>query len=189
MRSSQVIVPLVVAPLVGAAVLGRVLPHAPNLALLGAVAFITGRYLPRHAHLITLGTAIGSDWLIGFYDWPVMLSVWASYLLISWLGRSSRALVLRPLHWRPVLGVAGLTLAGSLLFFLVTNTAVWAAGWYPPTVFGWIQSLINGLPFVRNTITSDLTAVTTAIAAIEGALAVADRQLLKRRPLVSRPFN
>lgn len=167
------------------AVTARLLPHAPNLALLGTLAFVSGRYWPRASRWLTLGGAIVSDWLIGFYSWPVMLSVWFCYLLTASLGSLTHNVSLRPLSWRPTLSVVALTLIGSGLFFLITNTAVWAAGWYPPTFAGWTQSLINAVPFARNTFVSDLSYTVISVAAIEGLMAV--RLTNRQTALVTRP--
>jgi len=164
-------VAVAIALLAGAAVVGRLLPHAPNLALLGTLAFVSGRYWPRAASLITLIIVIVSDWLVGFYDWPVMISVWFCYLLTATLGRLAVHQPLRPLAWRPTLTVVSLTVIGSILFFIITNAAVWAAGWYPLTLAGLMQSLINGLPFARNTLVSDLSYTVISIAIIEGMMA------------------
>jgi hypothetical protein len=170
--------------LAGMAVAARLLPHAPNLALLGTLAFVSGRYWPRASRWLPLGVAILTDWAIGFYSWPVMLSVWFCYLLTANLGKLTHNVSLRPVSWRPTVSVVALTLIGSALFFLITNTAVWAAGWYPPTLNGWWMSLVNALPFARNTFVSDLSYTVIAIAAIEGLMAV---RLTNRHPaLVTR---
>jgi hypothetical protein len=52
--------------------------------------------------------------------------------------------------------IVGATLLSSVLFFLITNFGVWAAGWYPRTLSGLMQSYMMGLPFFRNTVLGDL---------------------------------
>ena len=56
------------------------------------------------------------------------------------------------------------SLAGSVLFYVVTNTASWlGAAEYPQTFAGWVQALTVGTPgfppswvFFRNSLVSDL---------------------------------
>lgn len=184
-RSSRPTIPgsiWLVGALAGAAVLGRLLPHAPNLALLGTLAFISGRYLTsRQSLLLTLGASVISDTLVGWYHWPVMATVWVSYLLVTQIGNWTRHWSLRPLTGRAVggntLGIVG----GSILFYLLTNGAVWAAAsWYPHTWSGLIQCYINALPFFRNTLVSDLSYTTISLIALEG-WAAGCRHLAARR--------
>lgn len=158
--------------LAGLAIVTRLAPHAPNMALLGTLAFVAGRYWPRGSRWLPLVAAVVTDAVLGFYDWRVMVAVWLSYAVTAQLGRLTAGVELRPLNWRPTLSIISLTLLGSALFFVITNSAVWAAGWYPPTLAGWMQCLINGLPFARNTVVSDLSYTVTAIAMIEGILAI-----------------
>ncbi len=186
MHNSNRVALVSVALLSGAALATRLLPHAPNLALMGTLAFVAGRYWSKGSVSLTLGLAIISDWFIGFYSWPVMLSVWLSYLLIGQLGQINRRHSLRPLSWSPTLKTVGLIATGSLSFYLITNTAVWAAGWYPLTLSGWAQSLINGLPFARNTFISDLSYTIISLTAIEGLMAVGRLQVNKQALATSR---
>ena len=55
------------------------------------------------------------------------------------------------------MGVLGASLAGSVVFFLVSNFGVWM-GWkmYPATVGGLIDCYVAALPFFRNTVLGDL---------------------------------
>jgi hypothetical protein len=53
--------------------------------------------------------------------------------------------------------IALATLAGSALFFFVTNAASWGfETMYPHTLNGLGQSYLAGLPFFRNTVLGDL---------------------------------
>lgn len=123
----------------------------PNVSPVGPLAMLSGLVLPRRfAFVVPLGLMLASDVIIGFYALPVMVSVYlcfaASNLLGLWLRRR--------------FGVGRLAvgaLAGSLLFFLVTNAAVWGfQSMYPPTLAGLGQAYIAGLPFFRNTVIGDL---------------------------------
>ncbi|HNE28731.1 MAG TPA: hypothetical protein PKL15_14990 [Saprospiraceae bacterium] len=53
--------------------------------------------------------------------------------------------------------VVGASVAGSLLFFLLTNFSVWLeSGMYPKTGAGLMSCYIAGLPFLQNTLLGDL---------------------------------
>ncbi len=61
-----------------------------------------------------------------------------------------------------------LVMASSVLFFLVTNFAVWAASsWYPPTFEGLIASYIAGLPFLRNMFIGDVFYAASLLGVFE----------------------
>lgn len=157
---------------------GRLLDHAPNLALLGTLSFVAGRYWPgRRGALLPLLAAVISDFLIGFYDRPVMLTVWASYLLVWQLGRLARRVSLRPLRWGPTLANLGLAASGSILFFLLTNGAVWLAGWYEPTARGLVACYLNALPFLRNSLVSDISGSVIMLTVLEGIASLSPRRL------------
>ena len=59
----------------------------------------------------------------------------------------------KPTVWR----AGGCALAGSALFFVSTNTAVWLLGTgYTPDASGLLASLSAGVPFWRNALLGDL---------------------------------
>lgn len=147
----------------------RLLPHAPNFAPLGALALYGGATFSsrRSAFSIPIAAMLISDYFIGYYFLPLMLFVYGSFLLTVLIGRWVR----RQVSIQRV--IAG-SLSASVLFFTVTNFGVWVAGHgYQPTAAGLLQAYVNGLPFFRNTLLSDLlyssaffglTAAVTAIA-------------------------
>ena len=60
-------------------------------------------------------------------------------------------------RWRGILPVAGTMVACSLVFFLLSNGAVWAfSGMYPLTGQGLTQCYIAALPFLDKTVLGDL---------------------------------
>lgn len=129
----------------------RLLPHPANFAPIGAIALFGGIYLPKRLALIApLGAMILSDLFIGFYSLPIMLSVYASFTLMNLIGFWVR-------ERKRFSTVLGGTLLGSILFYLITNAAVWAFGtMYPPTFQGLLQSYIMAIPFFRNSLFGDL---------------------------------
>ncbi len=127
----------------------RLLPHPANFVPLGAIAIFSGLFLPRKLALwLPLVALFVSDLFIGFYMWEVMLTVYVSFLLTTFVATK-----IQP-KFAPTVG---LTLAGSIFFFLTTNAAVWAFGtMYTHDFVGLIQSYTMALPFFRNGLLGDL---------------------------------
>ena len=99
--------------------------------------------------------------LVGFYDWKIMLSVYASFALISGLS-------LVVAKYRSVL-IGGISLIGaSTSFFLITNGAVWAfSPWYEKSVSGLMYAYELGLPFFRNMLLGDVVYTLAMVAVFE----------------------
>ena len=129
----------------------RLLPHAPNIAPIAALALFAGAYFPkRWGWILPIGTMLVSDFVIGFYDPLVMATVYGSFLLNTLLG-----IFLRNNTRAASIGLAGIT--GAFFFFLTTNFAVWIqSDWYPHTVQGLMLSYTLALPFFRNTLFGDV---------------------------------
>jgi len=153
---------IVVTCLVLVAVVIRLLPHDPNMTPITALAFVAGLYLGKKWVFILPGLALLiSDILIGFYDWKIMLSVYVSFLLICLLS-------LVVTKYRSTL-TSGLSIVGaSLLFFLITNAAVWAfSPWYEKTFSGLLYSYELGLPFLRNMLIGDILYTVVVVSLFE----------------------
>jgi len=158
----------------------RLLPHAPNFTPIAALAIFGAMYLKRRDALwVPLVAMVLSDAVIGFYNPFVMASVYGSFALVGlmglWLRRESakseppRYTIVKYRGtgegegkkfswWWP--RVIGTSLLGSVLFFLVTNWAVWAFGeLYTKDISGLMLSYWMGLPFFRNTVLGDLCYV------------------------------
>lgn len=131
-------------------VVSRLVPHVWNVAPVAAVALLAGAILPHKWAFVVpvLGMLLG-DFVIGFYHLPVMLTVYASFAIMAFVGTWLRKM--QP-H-RLVLA----SLASSTFFFITTNFAVWAtADWYPKTWEGLTLCYTLALPFFRNTMLGDL---------------------------------
>lgn len=127
----------------------RLVPHPANVAPIAALALFSGAALKKkYAIIIPLSAMILSDALIGFH--ATIPYTWGSFALIGVLGwRLQR-------RWTPV-RIGGMALAGSVLFFAVTNFGVWAStSLYPKTVEGLAMCFVAALPFFRNTVAGDL---------------------------------
>ncbi len=129
----------------------RLLPHLPNFVPIAAISLFAGVYLNRkYFFLVPISAMLLSDYFIGFYELKVMASVYFSFFIISLTG-----LFLRK-HKNPA-AIISCSLAGSLLFYLITNFAVFAfTPWYPKDLAGLLMSYTLALPFFRNTILGDL---------------------------------
>jgi hypothetical protein len=131
-------------------VVSRLVPHVWNVAPVAAVALLAGAILPRQwAFVVPVVGMLLGDFIIGFYHLPVMLTVYASFALMTFVGTWLREM--QP-H-RLLLA----SLASSTFFFITTNFAVWAtADWYPKTWAGLQLCYTLALPFFRNTMLGDL---------------------------------
>lgn len=131
------------------AVSSRLVPHPANFAPVAAVALFAGAILPlRWALTLPVGAMLISDFIIGFHS--LIYLTYACFILIVLLGRH----VIKKIKPTTVIGAS---IAGSVLFYLITNFGVWAEGrMYPMTLVGLIECYYMALPFFRNTLLGDL---------------------------------
>lgn len=159
------------ALIIGLATVARLLPHPPNFAPIAAMALFGGAYFDRkYALIIPLTALFIGDFFLGFYEPLVMISVYGSFLLIGligiWLNKR-----------RSPLNIIIASISSSILFFLVTNTAVWLSGTlYPSGPAGWIESIVAGLPFLKNTLAGDLFYTISFFASYEIAKTLVSRK-------------
>jgi hypothetical protein len=153
--------PLLVAGVIVLAALSRLLPHPPNFSPVEAIALFGGAYFARRATAlwVPLAAMFLSDIALGlvnggiYAEYFTSAGFWLVYLCIALstvLGFGLRGRV-------GAVRVAGYSLAGSVLFFLVTNFGVWAgSGMYPRTGAGLMAAYAAGLPFFQNTVNGTL---------------------------------
>jgi len=143
----------------------RLLPHTPNFTPIAAVALFGGVYFSKKIALILpLVAMLISDIFIGFYEPKLMFFVYGSFVLSVVLGFWLK----KHKNWYMVGGSAILS---SILFFLITNFAVWAfTPWYAKTLSGIYQCYLMALPFFRNTLIGDLFYATVFFGAYELAV-------------------
>lgn len=141
----------------------RLLPHPPNFAPIAAIALFGGVYLSRKVALILpFAVLVISDiFLGGYYHFPLMVSVYGSFLIIVFLG----FLLKKYKKWYTIGGSAVLS---AVLFFIVTNFAVWAfSRLYPLTFTGLMQSYLMAIPFFKNTLLGNLFYTTVFFGVYE----------------------
>mgnify|MGYP001594136953 CR=1 FL=1 len=158
-EKSKIIISVI---LISLGVATRLLPHAYNFAPIAAIALFSGVYLgKRYAFSIPIISMFIGDIFLGFYEWPLMSAVYGSFVLIGLLG-----LVVQ--KYKSVETVIGASFSGSILFFVLTNWAVWQfSPWYAKSWTGLMQSYIMALPFFRNTLVGDLFYVGVLFGAFE----------------------
>jgi hypothetical protein len=157
--------------LVFLAAISRVMPHLPNVAPIGGLALFAGttaldgktKTARIAAFALPIIALLISDAVIGFYAWQVMVAVYLGFLLTAGLG----LLVRKNYNW---MTVTGASIAGALLFFLLTNAAVWAfTPMYTKDLAGLVESYIAALPFLRNSLIGDLAYTGLLFGSYEAA--------------------
>jgi hypothetical protein len=140
-----------IAFLIGLDVAARFLPHPPDFTPIAASALFAASILRVRAMAVVVpiaGMMIG-DAVLGSYDLRVMTAVYATLTLPAGAAFLSNRL-------RPRL-IAPIVLSSSLLFFVITNLAVWAfSPMYTGSTAGLVKCYIAALPFLRNMLAGDL---------------------------------
>ncbi|TGL22330.1 hypothetical protein EHQ46_06340 [Leptospira yanagawae] len=131
-----------------ATVLSRILPHPPNFTPVLAVSLFSGAYLAdrRIALVVPILAMFVSDLYLGLHD--LMPVVYGFMVLSVLFGKQIGTSMAKSF---------GYTVFGSVLFFVVTNLAVWfTSGMYSLDVAGLSQCFVLALPFFQNSILGDL---------------------------------
>lgn len=158
------------------AVLSRILPHPYNFTPIGAVALFGAAYFTdkKWALIIPLLAMWVSDLVLNnifyreFFDGFTLLSsgmipVYGSLIVIALLG-------LKTLKKVTFLRVFSSALAASVIFFFVTNLAVWYGDpIYPLSFEGLIACFTAAIPFFHNTVAGDLVYCSVLFGAFEYA--------------------
>jgi len=163
------------------ALLVKYLPHLPNFAPIAAIALFAGVYLnKKYALIIPIAAMLIADIFIGTYNPYVMVSVYGSFLIIGLIGLWLR-------NHKTLPNIIGGSLAGSVIFFLLTNFAVWVVphGWYPHTVQGLVDCFALALPFFRNTIIGDLFYVGSFFGLMEVSILLTKSMLKRSATMIS----
>jgi hypothetical protein len=140
----------------------RLAHHPFNFTPLVAMSLFAGCYLKRQwGIVIPLFGMLVSDYFIGFYDWQVMLSVYVSIIMSFYIGYFLSA------H-KKWYNVFFSSIVSSILFFLITNFAVWVFfSWYPHNIQGFLLCYSLAIPFFRNTFSGDLFYTTALFGLYE----------------------
>ena len=128
-----------------ATALFRLLPHWPNVTPIAALALFGAATFERKwlGLVAPLAALLLSDALIGFHG--MMGAVYGSFALIWLLGLWA---LRQPSAWR----IAATSVTSSVLFFLITNFAVWYGSmYYPQTSAGLMTCYVAGMAFYDGT--------------------------------------
>jgi hypothetical protein len=147
--------------LIATGVCSRFMPHPANFTAVGGIAIFSGSHFSfKKSLLILMATMLMTDAVLGLH--PVMWATYGSLLLALVLGRSIK-------NKKTVRNIAGVTVASSVIFYVITNFAVWVVpgSMYPKTVTGLLDSYIMAIPFFRNSLLGDLTYTGVFFTAFE----------------------
>ena len=156
--------PLLLAALIFVAALTRLLPHPPNFSPVEAIALFGGAYFAsrKWALLVPLAALLVSDLVLGAMHGgtylqyfttatylPSLLAIYACVALCSVLGFGLRGKVSGT-------RILGFSLAGSVLFFVLSNFATWLTAvmvpGYPACNTGLGACYFAGIPFFQWTV-------------------------------------
>jgi hypothetical protein len=141
---------LIVTGIILFAAVMRLVPHYPNFTPIAAIALFGGAHMGRKwlAFFVPLFALFISDLIIGFHGF--MLPVYISFAVVVLIGNLMRNNV-------KIATVLGGALASSVIFFLITNFAVWMGSpYYPQTFSGLMQSFTMAIPFFHATVLGNL---------------------------------
>lgn len=143
---------LLVVFLIAFDVVARLLPHVPGFWPFAASALFAGRMIrtPALALVVPVVALALSNTMLPGDDWRIIAVVYAAIALPALLGMATK-------NARALFAVPAASVAGSLIFFVLTNFAVWAFGTiYPRTWEGLVQCYVAALPFIDKTVIGDL---------------------------------
>jgi hypothetical protein len=157
MRTTTILILLVIAALT------RVFPHPPNFAPIAAMALFGAIRFQRKssALMFPLAAMLVSDLAIeGAYrlglsqSWGIHRGMWVIYLLMMMIG----ALGLLFKDKKTGFGkIVGLSLTSSVLFFVLSNLAVWiSSSVYDKSLQGLLTCYTAAVPFFQWTVLGDL---------------------------------
>lgn len=144
-----------IATAIFVAAMSRLFPHIPNFTPIAAMALFGAVYFENKitAILIPLATMFLSDAALefttgwGFHN--TIVYVYISFILTSciglWVKRNTT-----------VQTIAIGSIASSVMFFIITNFGVWAAGGFAGGLTGMNATYVMGIPYFAPTLLGDV---------------------------------
>jgi hypothetical protein len=148
---------VVISVFVAVAAGARLLPHPPNVTPIVAIALFGGACLrnKKLAFLLPLAAMLLSDLALGFAIYGGNILRWSQLVVYACIAAIAGIGFLLQ-DRRSVARVVSAGLASSILFFIVTNFAVWAGdSLYPKNWSGLVTCYTAAIPFFRNSILGD----------------------------------
>jgi len=131
-------------------IISRLVPHLPNMTTIGAASvFMGAKFGVKKGMLVMLLTMLITDSIKGLHS--VMWATYGALFIAVLIGKY--AIGNRRAGW-----IMGGTLLSSLIFFIVSNFAVWLSPhfMYPLTPDGLMRCYVMALPFFRNSLIGDV---------------------------------
>jgi len=152
---------LILAGMIFIAAFVRLIPHPPNFAPVAAMALFGGTYFSKRwaAFLVPLTAMFLTDLILGFHS--TMWAVYLCFIIIVGIGMVM-------IKQKKVSNIFLASVSASVLFFVITNFAVWAAGiYYPKDLSGLTASYTAAIPFFHYTLLGDLFFVALMFGSYE----------------------
>lgn len=149
-------------------VIGRLVPHVPNMTPLLSLTIIAAMfYSKRQALFITLLTLIISDVLLSYFFQVPAFGVWTAFTYSATLCIMLVSSLLQPgSRWVSVLVMA---VCACLFFWLWTNFGVWLTGnYYSHTWSGLQTCYVMALPFLHNQMIATVVWLVILLGAVRG---------------------
>tara|TARA_Y100000816_G_C26062778_1_gene558231 strand:+ start:917 stop:1408 length:492 start_codon:yes stop_codon:yes gene_type:complete len=123
----------------------RFVPHPPNFTSLIALSFYMPAIFGRKFIPVLMICFMFTDLIIGIHN--TVLFTWGSVLIIG----------LMSIHFKNGISKRILgSLAGAIIFYLISNFGVWILGAYEYSLKGIIECYTLALPFFTHTVISTL---------------------------------
>lgn len=151
---------LIISLIIVTALSNILLSNIPNFSPIASVALFSGFYLSNKklAILIPIACMLVSDYFIGFHS--LMWAVYLSFALAVVMG-----ILMKSANSKNVIINSILS---SLVFFLITNSAVWLTGnFYSNDLSGLGLCLSMGIPFFKYTLLSSIVFSTILFGGFE----------------------
>ena len=132
---------LVLSGLIAAAAFTRLIPHLPNFTAIGAMALFGGAYFSNKklAFAVPLIAMFLTDLIIGFHN--TIIAVYIAFALMVVIGMTM-------IRKKKTTNIILATLTATVLFFIITNFAIWISGiMYPVTGAGLVECYVAAVPF------------------------------------------
>ncbi len=158
MRTTTILVLLAIAALT------RAIPHPPNFAPIAAMALFGAMRFNKSSHALLFpilamfvsDLAIEASYRMGIsQSWGIHSGMWVIYGLMMLIG--GLGIYFKDTRTRPG-RIIGLALTSSVLFFVLSNLAVWlTSGMYDKNLAGLFACYTAAIPFLQWTVLGDLT--------------------------------
>jgi hypothetical protein len=156
--------PIALALMIVLAALSRLLPHPPNFSPVEAMALFGGAYFAKRwiGVVIPLIAMLSSDIVLGLINGGLYLQHFTSlsFLLVYGCIAVSALMGFGLREKVNTLRVFGYSLAGSVLFYVVTNFGVWLTATSMPgseaCIAGIVPCYVSAIPFFKWTVLGTL---------------------------------